>query len=79
MIAPRLSDSNLPVEEGEEEQGLSSQVGKIDLERAMTKSGLVQDRKTHAQFILDLLLSVNKTFKARHPSMGTVDIEMASN
>ncbi|KAF9527731.1 hypothetical protein CPB83DRAFT_792626 [Crepidotus variabilis] len=68
-----------PIEEGEDEHVLSSQVGRIDLEKARTKSVTPEQRKAHAQFILDMLLSVNQNFKSRHSSSTeTLDVEMAS-
>ncbi|CAA7265964.1 unnamed protein product [Cyclocybe aegerita] len=55
------------------EDHLSREISRIDLERSKVISN--EERKRHADLILDLLVNINKDFKHRFSSSGS-DVEM---
>ncbi len=69
-VLPSIHSITSDASDFDDQQHLSSQIGRIESNRAST----LEQRKMHADFILNLLVSVNQNFMSRHSS--TRDVEM---
>jgi len=61
-LAARASGSRSP-----ESEELSSGMGRIELQHQATRSPSLEERKRHADTILNLLVTINQDFKKRYP------------
>jgi len=82
--SPNMQSTVLPsihsIADYDDEHHLSTQVGSIELERSSGRRPssrvLPLDRKRHAEFILNLMVTINRNFK--NQSQSATDVEMDS-
>jgi len=76
-MQPTVLPSIYSIADYDDEHHLSRQVGSIELERRRSSSRVLPvDRKRHAEFILNLMVTINRNFK-NQPQSAT-DVEMDS-
>ena len=78
-VLPSIHSITSDASDYDDQQRPSSLVGRVESNRASTQRGNTSDispeqRKMHADFILNLLVSVNRNFMSQHSS--TRDVEM---
>ena len=77
-VLPGIHSITSTAHDHDDEHHLSHQVGRIELEKSPgLRAGSIsaEERKRHAEFILNLLVTVNQNFKNRY--LPTVDVEMS--
>lgn len=78
LVQPTVLPGIHSIADYDDEYRLSSQVGNMELEKSPGRPSprvLPEDRQRHAEFILNLMVTINRTFKTRRQSARDVEMD----